>query len=158
MERMEGYGKELLHTKPVQEGDVILLHSVSGRNSVAIDMAMEAKEVGMTVISITNLNYSKQVTSRHSSGKRLFECSDVVIDNRGVIGDSSIKVEGFDQKIGPSSTVTGAFIIHSIVLSVVDLMLEKGMTPPIFKSANLDGGDQYNQAILTKYKERIHYM
>lgn len=74
---------------PLQAGDVVIVHSVSGRNTVPIDLALEAKNMGVKVIVITNLAYTELVTSRHSSGKKLKDCGDIVIDNCGEFEDSA---------------------------------------------------------------------
>ncbi len=158
MERLEGYGTALASTVNFQEGDVLILHSVSGRNPVIIDLAMKAKEEGVKILSLTNLTYSKSVNSRHSSNKRLFEVSDIVIDNHGDIGDACCEIEGIQQKVGPSSTVIGATILNTIIVEVCKKMVESGVKyPPIFYSANLDGGDQLNQELYEQYKDSIHY-
>ena len=65
MERLEGYGRALAATQPFTAGDVLILHSVSGRNPVIIDMALHAKEKGVKIIALTNLTYSKTVSIRH---------------------------------------------------------------------------------------------
>jgi len=158
MERLEGYGKALASTVNFKEGDVLILHSVSGRNPIIIDLAIEAKEKGVEILSITNLTYSKSITSRHSSGKRLFEVSDIVIDNHGDIGDGCCDIVGIEQKVGASSTVIGATILNTIIVEVCKKLIENGVEyPPIFYSANLDGGDQLNQELYEKYKDTIHY-
>lgn len=158
MERLEGYGSEVLKTVNVQEGDLLLIHSVSGRNAVAIDMALDAKAKGVKVIALTNLTYSSQVTARHSSNKRLFECADIVIDNCGDFEDSCIQLENFDQKVAPTSTVVGALIVNMLVVQVAEKLLELGIDPPIYHSANVDGGDAFNQLMFEKYKNQIHYL
>ena len=158
MERLEGYGQILLESKPVKGGDVLFIHSVSGRNPVAIDIAMAAKEKGMKVISLTNVTYSKSVSSRHSTGKRLFEVSDLVIDNFGEPGDAVVSIHSLTQKVGPTSTIIGSFVIHSIVLNMVELLEAANQEVPIFRSANLDGGDEYNSEMMDKYKSQIHYL
>ncbi|KGX86078.1 SIS domain-containing protein [Pontibacillus litoralis] len=158
VERLEGYGQILLHSKPVKAGDVIFIHSVSGRNPVAVDLAIEARQRGMKVVSLTNLTYSKSVTSRHSSGKRLFEVSDFVIDNFGEPGDAAVSIQSLSQKVAPTSTIIGSFVIHSIVLQIITHLEQSGSDVPIFRSANLDGGDDYNETMMSKYKEQIHYM
>lgn len=158
MERLDGYGVALASTVDFRSGDVLILHSVSGRNSVTIDLALEAKQKGVKIIALTNVSYSKSVTSRHNSGKRLFEVADIVIDNHGDIGDGSCEIKGIEQRVGPSSTVVGATILNTIIVEVTRRMVEKGIAyPPIFYSANLDGGDQLNQELFEKYKEAIHY-
>ncbi len=158
MERLEGYGQVLASSVDFQEGDVLILHSVSGRNPVTIDLAFAARKVGVKIIAITNKQYSSSTTSRHSTGKRLFEIADVVIDNHGDIGDATCSIEGVPQKIGPTSTVVGATILNAIVVEVCKQLVKQGVKyPPIYYSANLDGGDALNQSLFKKYQESIHY-
>ncbi|HBF39460.1 MAG TPA: hypothetical protein DDW50_19340 [Firmicutes bacterium] len=158
MERLEGFGGEIIRSSPVTAGDVILIHSVSGRNPVSIDAALEAKKRGAYVIVLTNLTYSKQVASRHASGKNLYQMADLVIDNCGDFEDSSIQIEGLTQKVAPTSTTIGAMIVNSIVVETVALLIDKGITPPVFHSANVDGGDEANKQIFEVFKDRIHYL
>jgi len=158
MERLPGYGTLLAEKTPFQSGDVLIAHSVSGRNTVMIDFVTAAKAKGVKVIAITNLTYSKSVESRHASGKRLFELADVTIDNHGVPGDASVSFDGLDQKVAPSSTVTGAAIANSLVVRTVERCLEKSIDPPIFYSANLDGGDAKNKKTFETYQTHIFYM
>jgi len=158
MERLDGFGNVILNGSAAKSGDTILLHSVSGRNTVSIDMAIAAKEKGMNVVVITNMAYTKQVTSRHPSGKNLYEFADIVIDNHGEFEDSSMLLDGMNQKIAPTSSVIGCMIVNMIVISTVDNLLKLGIEPPVFRSANVDGGDEANKVIFEKYKENIHYM
>jgi uncharacterized phosphosugar-binding protein len=158
MERLEGFGAEIIGSSPVATGDVILIHSVSGRNPASIDAALEAKKRGAYVIALTNLTYSKQVASRHSSGKNLYQVADLVIDNCGDFEDSSIPIAGLNQKVAPTSTAVGALIVNSILVETVALLVDKGLSPPVFHSANVDGGDEANRRIFEKFKDQIHYM
>lgn len=158
MERLEGYGTALASKIPFAEADALILHSVSGRNPVTIDLALAAKKKGVKIVALTNLEYSKQVSSRHSGGKRLFELADIVLDNHGDTGDACCSIEGIEQKVGPSSTVVGATILNTIVVEVTRKLIEQGIEhPPIFYSANLDGGDQLNQELFKKYEQVIQY-
>lgn len=158
MERLEGYGCVIAESINFKPQDILILHSVSGRNSVIIDFALSAKQKGVYVIALTNVVYSKSTTSRHSSGKRLFEVADLVIDNHGDIGDASCSIKGISQKVGPTSTVIGASILNAIIVEVCQKLVEKGIQyPPIFYSANLDGGDKLNEELFEQYKETIHY-
>jgi uncharacterized phosphosugar-binding protein len=157
-ERIERFGTEIIDQSPLSEGDVILIHSVSGRNPVVVDAAMEAKKKGAYVIGLTNMTYSTQVKSRHNTGKKLYDIADLVIDNCGDFEDSCMKIEGIDQKIAPTSTVAGAAIVNSIVVETSAILLSRGIEPPIFHSANVDGGDEFNKKIFEKYKDRIFYL
>ncbi len=159
MERLVGYGTILAKNRAdFKKGDAIIIHSVSGRNPVTLEIAQQAKDNGVTIIAITNVAYSKTVTSRHPSGKRLFEMADIVLDNHGDVGDACVKIEGLDQKVAPSSTVIGAILVNSIVAALAEKLVESGMKhPPIFYSANIDGGDQLNRKLFEEYKDSIHY-
>ncbi|MCO7124231.1 SIS domain-containing protein [Sporolactobacillus shoreicorticis] len=158
MERLSGFGKIIFSTLPASEGDTLLIHSVSGRNPVSIEMAIAAQEKGLNTVALTNLTYSKQVTSRHSSGKRLFEVCDLVIDNCGDFEDSSMQLAGLEQKVAPTSTAIGSLIANAIVLKTAEKLLDEGITPPVFHSSNVDGGDAFNTKIFKAYTEQIHYM
>ena len=158
LERVDGLGKIILQQNNLKEGDVLILHSVSGRNNVPVEMAMEARAIGVSTIAITNLAYSGSVTSRHPSGKRLFEACDLVIDNKGCVGDAAITLEGLPEKIGPTSTTVGAALVNALVIETVGGMIADGIFPPVFLSANLDGGDAHNKKIFEEYKDNIFYM
>ena len=158
MERLDGFGRIILNGSAAKKGDTILIHSVSGRNTVSIDMAIAAKDAGLNVVVITNMEYTSQVTSRHRSGKNLYEYADIVIDNHGEFEDSCMLLDGMNQKIAPTSSIVGCMIVNMIVVSTVDHLLKLGIEPPVFRSANVDGGDEANKAIFEKYSGSIHYM
>jgi Uncharacterized protein containing SIS (Sugar ISomerase) phosphosugar binding domain len=158
MEQLNGYGSVIASKVGFKKGDVLIVHSVSGRNPVGIEMAILAQSVGVEVIALTNLSYSKSVTSRHDTGKNLYEYSDIIIDNHGDIGDACVKLPGLEQQVGATSTVVGATVLNSIIVETTRTLIERGMKkPPIFYSANLDGGDELNQKLFAEYKDSIHY-
>ena len=97
-------------------------------------------------------------TSRHSSGKRLFECADLVLDNCGAVGDAAVSIEDFAERTGPTSTAVGAAILNAMVCAAVGEFKRRGVTPPVFVSANLEGGDAHNKTVMEQYKDQICYM
>lgn len=157
LERVDGIGKILLEQNGLAAGDVLIIHSVSGRNNVPVEMALEARAKGITTIAITNVAYSSSVSSRHPSKKRLFEVCDILIDNKGEVGDAAVSLKGLPERIGPTSTACGTALLNGIVIETVGQMLALGEVPPVFVSANLDGGDEHNKAIFEKYRDQIHY-
>ena len=158
MERLEGYGDNIASTVNFEEGDVLIVHSVSGRNPVTIEIAKAAKDAKATVIGITNLKYSKSVSSRHSSGKNMYEFCDVVLDNHGEIGDACVEIASAPQKVGPTSTVIGSTMLNAIIVEVARVIAEQNDGKiPFFASANMDGGDKFNNELFKEYKEQIHY-
>jgi uncharacterized phosphosugar-binding protein len=158
LERVVGLGTTLLKNSPAKKGDVLILASVSGRNAVVIDMAIAAREAGLTVIGITSLAYTSGVASRHPSGKKLADLCDVLIDNVAPYGDAAVELPGFSQKVGPLSSLTGIAIVNALVAEVVSQLVQRGIQPPVFMSANVDGGDAYNARHLAANRHRIHYM
>lgn len=157
-ERLEGQSKALLEESSAKDGDVILIHSVSGRNGGIVEMALEAKAMNMTVMGITNMAYSKKNTSRHSSGKRLFELCDICIDNGGEFGDGCVEIKGIHEKAGATSTVIGTSVANGISVRAAEILAERGIQPPVLHSANADGGDEINKRIFEEYKGCIHYL
>ena len=158
LERNEELGKIIIDQNGCRKGDLLIIHSVSGRNNVPVEMAIQAKKLGMRTICITNMDYSSQVSSRHSSGKKLFEVCDLTIDNCGEKGDAAIKLDGLPEKIGPTSTAVGVSLLNAIIIEAVEILINDGIVPPVFMSANIDGGDEHNAKIFSEYKDNIFYM
>lgn len=158
LERVTGLGTELLAATPAKEGDALLIASTSGRNAVAIDMAIAARDLGLSTIGLTSMAYTSGVSSRHVSGKKLFELVDIVIDNGAPYGDAAVKIEGFPQPVSPLSSATGITIVNAIVAETVARLVERGVEPPVFMSANLDEGEAYNARFLAENRDRIHYL
>ena len=154
-ERIEGLGNVVISHTPLGKGDVLFLISNSGRNCAIIDAALEAKKRGAITVAITSMNHTTNVTSRHSNGLNLYQVCDFVLDNGGVVGDASVQLEGLKQKIAPTSTVLDVTLVNLVLVNTSELLLKKGMTPPVFTSANTDEGDSANKSILETYKSRI---
>jgi len=143
----------ILKYNNLEEGDTIIMGSVSGRNPIPVELAIKARERGIRTVGITSITYSKAFPSRHPSGKRLFEVVDIAIDNCGVIGDAVLEVEGIDVNICPTSGITGIFILWLLMAEVIEILLSKGVRPHIYKSINFDDGREYNEKALAEYKK-----
>lgn len=154
-ERLEGLGNMVISHTPLGKGDVLFLISNSGRNCAIIDAALEAKKRGAITVAVTSMNHTTNVTSRHSNGLNLYQVCDYVLDNGGVVGDASVQLDGLKQKIAPTSSVIDITMINLVLVNTTELLLKKGMTPPVFTSANTDEGDSANKSILETYKPRI---
>jgi uncharacterized phosphosugar-binding protein len=158
IERVPNYGRVLVEASPLTHGDVLVIASTSGRNAVVIDAAAAALERRVKVIAITSMEYSRAVPSRHPTGKKLYELADLVIDNCAPEGDAAVEIEGFPQKTGPLSTLLGVAVVNTIVAETISRLVAQGVTPPVFISANLPGGDEHNQKLLEENKDRIFFM
>lgn len=154
-ERVEGYAETILASYNITSGAVVFVISNSGRNALPVETALWCKERGITTVAITSLAHSKSVASRHSSGKRLFEIADIVIDNCGVPGDAALEIEGLDGRVCATSGVAGMFIIESVIAQAIQDLVESGCRPPVYVSMNVDGGDEANAWLLEKYANRL---
>ncbi|WP_096186754.1 SIS domain-containing protein [Evansella halocellulosilytica] len=154
-ERKNDYAQTFIKKADIRREDIVFVISTSGRNPVPIDVAQYAKEQGAYVVGITSLEYSKSQPSRHKSGKHLFDSVDAVIDNLSVKGDAVLTHEQVDIPFTPSSTVIGVSILNGIIAEVIAMIAEKGGTPPILLSGNIDGADEHNKKLIDKYKPRI---
>jgi uncharacterized phosphosugar-binding protein len=155
LERVPGLAKLMLDGHDLQRGEVLMVISNSGINVVPIEVATEGKARGLTVIALTSLKHSQTVPARHPSGKRLFEIADIILDNCGEAGDGAVRYEKLRGRVAPTSFLAGSYIINSLVCRVVELFLAKGLTPPVYLSANVPGGDEHNGALEAKYRGRI---
>ena len=129
--------------------------SNSGRNAVPIDFARAAREHGHKVIVETCVAFSLSQPSRHSSGKRLLDYADVILDNCTPFADVVVKVEGMKPGLGSASGIAGSLLVHAVLVESAIQIRTKGMEPPVFMHGNLDGGMEYNQSLLDKYWWRI---
>lgn len=155
MERIEGISKVILDYYNPSSRDAIVIISNSGRNAAPVEMAMHAHDRGMPVIAITSLAHSQGTTSRHSSGKKLYELADIVIDNHCIKGDAMIRMEGLPMPVGAGSGIAGLFILHTIMVQTIQTLLDRGVKPPVFMSGNLDGSDLVNIPLRERYKGRV---
>ncbi|NLO83347.1 MAG: sugar isomerase domain-containing protein [Clostridiales bacterium] len=149
--KQEGFAKYVLTRSNVAAGDVLIIGSVSGKSAVVIDLALSAKEMGVKVIVLTSVTYSSSIKSEHSSGKRLFEVGDIVIDNCAPVGDAMLSVEGLDVNICPASGLSAAFIMWALTADLIEKMLKDGIVPSVYKSVNLPDGPEYNKGVNEAY-------
>lgn len=154
-ERIEGFSDQYLQTQNTAAEDTMIIVSIAGRNPSAVDMALEAKRIGMKVIALSSLDFAGGVSSRHSSGKLLKDVADSVIDIQAIKGDAVLEIEGMRNRFCGTSTILGMLVMQSIMARTVELLVEAGITPPLYVSANLDEGDQNNAALIEKYSPLV---
>lgn len=152
LERLPGLAEALLLDHRVEPGDVLVIASNSGANTVTVEMARLARERGVAVVAITSVRHATSALARRSSGPRLHELADVVIDNGAVPGDAAVSVPGVPHPMGPTSTVTGAAIVNAVAVETARLLVDRGVTPQVFVSANLAGGDDANETWVGKVR------
>jgi uncharacterized phosphosugar-binding protein len=158
IEQLPGYARALLDNSPVEAGDVLVVVSVSGRNAVPIEIAQLAGERGVTVIGVTSLAYSDAVESRHPSGAKMKDFCHVVIDNKVDKGDAILEHPAVAQRFCPGSGVTSTALLHALMAATIERLADRGIEPPVFLAANVDGGAEWNARLLAQNRERIFYL
>lgn len=157
LERVNGLAGAVLDTSPAQPGDLLIVISLSGRNSLPVEMAMNARALGLTVIGVTSLAYAEHTKSRHVSGTFLKDHCDLVVDSKIEIGDAEIRAEGVGAPFGPASTVVTSALMQAVVVSAVGALVERGIEPPMLRSGNVDGGHEWNGRVMSDYGDRIFF-
>lgn len=158
MERISGLAEAAIESAPVKEGDVMVVISTSGRNHVPLEMAMEAKKRGMTVIVLTSIAFSDGVPSRHPSGKMLKDVADCILDNGAPLGDACVEIPDFPAKAAPLSGILSATIMHALECAICEHLVSDGIRPPVFMSGNLDISEAHNARIAEENKDIITFL
>jgi uncharacterized phosphosugar-binding protein len=153
LENVQGFGPVLWRNFATSPDDVLLAISTSGCNAVTIDVALEAKELGMVVVAMTSLAHAAVSNSRHESGKKLHEIADLVLDQQAPAGDSAVWIEGLETPVSPVSSVTGCTIINLVKAEVARLLTEAGSPPKVLTAACHLGADRATQLFEETYDD-----
>ncbi|WP_406000122.1 SIS domain-containing protein [Streptomyces sp. NBC_00829] len=157
LERVDGLASAVLDCSPVRSGDVLVIISLSGRNALPVEMAMNARALGLTVIGVTSVAYAKDTTSRHVSGTFLKDHCDIVLDSKITVGDAELTHEGIEAPFAPASTVVTSALMQAMMAAAAERLVERGIEPPLLRSGNVDGGHEWNGRVMEEYGDRIFY-
>ncbi|ARH92744.1 MULTISPECIES: SIS domain-containing protein [Streptomyces] len=157
LERVDGLAAAVLDTSPLRPDDVLVIISLSGRNALPVEMAMNARALGIKVIGVTSVAYADATKSRHVSGSYLKDHCDLVLDSRIPVGDAELTLPGIDAPFAPASTVVTSAIMQAVVATAAGTLAERGIDPPLLRSGNVDGGHEWNARVMTDYADRIFY-
>jgi uncharacterized phosphosugar-binding protein len=155
LERTEGYAEKFLDHEPLNAGDAIVIFGHSGRNASGIDTALYAKRRGLTVIAITaRANLDKPAT--HSSGKRLADAADIVIDTGAPVEDAIVPIAGWSRPVAGSSTVLAMMMMHELIAKSAQKLADRGVELPVFASPTIAGVTlRETDLIYGLYRERM---
>ena len=158
LERVEGYGKEIMKGYDFDNRDIMWLFSHSGINNVNIDIALEARNKGMKVIVFGSAAAAKGKKTRHSCGKTIFDLADVVVDTCAPLEDASVPLKNHQDKIGPVSTMAFITCVWMTITTVAEILADRGVKLYIHPSHNVPGDTTAKLRLdeaLAEYKRRI---
>ena len=154
MEKLSGIAESVFERYCISQKDILFTVSTSGKNAVPCEMAQAASKNGIKNISVVSSAYFNDNTNT----KKLYECSDLYIDNCVPHGDAVMDITGSEVKMGSVSTAASSFILNAILLEAAEIAAKNGAEVPIYKSGNVEGGAEYNKALIKKYTPRIKHL
>ncbi|MFI6206939.1 SIS domain-containing protein [Streptomyces sp. NPDC051041] len=157
LERVDGLASAVLDNSPLRAGDALVIISLSGRNALPVEMALNARALGVKVIGVTSLAYATQTESRHTSGTFLKDHCDVVLDSKIAVGDAELTLDTVPAPFAPASTVVTTALLQAVLATATAALAGRGVEPPLLRSGNVDGGHDWNGRVLEQYRDRIFY-
>lgn len=159
LERTVNYGSAIMKYYDLKSDDVLIIFHNIGINPATIDAAEEAKKQNVKIIAVSSSAWQNEMPEdhfiRHPNKKNLFDYADVCIEDFNPVGDAVVTVPGLETPIAPVSNIIDFYIAHLLEIKTVKQCIDRGITPPVWSSANTPGGDEKNAAYLEKYKPRI---
>jgi uncharacterized phosphosugar-binding protein len=153
IERVEGLAEQIFASYDLGPPDAMLVFSAGGLTAVPIEMAMGARERGLPVVAVTSVAHASGGTPSHSSGTRLIDHADVVVDLCTPPGDALIQVDGVDTPVSPGSSVAAVAIANEIKARTAAALAEQGLLPPVITSAALVGPERSAELFDAAYAE-----
>lgn len=158
LERYEGYAERILDGYRFGPHDAIIVISTSGIRPVVVEMAQHAHRRNLPVIAILSVEHCRNATPAHSSGEKLIDVADIVIDNCCPPGDCIVELEGLEWRTGPLSTVSGAMIINMLRCETAELLLRAGYKPTMLPSHQLTSNratEEQTERYYTDYRRSL---
>jgi len=156
IERVEGLAEVILSNFNFGDDDIMVVFSSSGRSAVPIEMASGSRDRGLRVVAVTSVAESMARPSGHTSGKRLLDHADLVIDIGTPPGDALVTLEGLETPIGPGSTLANAAVVNELKVRVAELLLARGTTPVVLTSSSLVGPERSEELFDLAYADHSH--
>lgn len=155
LERREGYAAVIFENEPIRRGDVMLVFSHGGLNAAGIEVLLESKKRGLATVAITSMDNYRKREATHSSGKKLADVADYVIDNCVPAEDALVGIDGWKAPVAAGSTVSTITIAMAIIAQVAADLAEQGKNPPVFVSPNVAGIPPDNNNRVYEEYERL---
>jgi len=141
LEHVEGFGQVILRNFVFSKPDCFLLFSNSGINEVVVDVAIEAKRQNLPVIAVVSVEHCNASAALHSSGKKLTDLADIVIDNCAPAGDALVRVPNLEDPVGPGSTIGAAAVTNALKCRIAEKLSALGKPPLVLTSSYFIGSE-----------------
>jgi uncharacterized phosphosugar-binding protein len=153
IERVPGLAAEILRNFELRPTDAMILFSATGRNAVPVEMGLIAKEAGLPLICVTSGTEAKNVPPSHSSGQNLHTLADVVLDICTPLGDAVSLVPGWDNKVGPLSTISYVALVNWLKVKTAEKLAARNITLPVLTGPQIVGQEESERLFQMAYDE-----
>jgi uncharacterized phosphosugar-binding protein len=155
LEQQEGYARIVLSSYGLESRDSILIFSHGGLNAAPVEIAIEARKKGLTVVSISSLQNYRQAQATHSSGKKLPDLAEIAIDNCVPPEDALVGTDSIPEKFAAGSTAASVSIAMALVAEVGVRLVKNGVRPATFVSPNAGLAPGHNEKVFQEYMHRV---
>lgn len=164
LEKVDGYGEELLKSFKFGPHDAFMLISTSGIRPLVVEMALGVKERGLPLVAMCSVDHGKNARAAHGSGKKLMDVADVILDNHCPSGDCITEIEGLSWRTGPTSTVTGGMIMNMLRCATAEKLIVRGHDPVMLPShqhvgtPTADAAEKQLEAYYEAYRKSLGHL
>jgi uncharacterized phosphosugar-binding protein len=153
IERVEGLADVILENFELHPPDAMVVFSASGLSAAPIEMARGARARGLPVVAVTSREQSLAAEPRHSSGTRLLDHADVVLDLCTPAADALVELDGLSTPVGPGSTLAAVALVNELKVRTAELLAARGALPPVLASAGVVGTQESKRLFDAAYAE-----
>jgi uncharacterized phosphosugar-binding protein len=124
-------------------GDVVIVGTNAGTDAGTVQVAVAARDAGLTVIGLTSVAYERHpdVVVEHPSGAKLVDLADILIDIGGDAGDAVLDIAGLEERFGPTSGAVLVALAWAILAGAAERLAAAGSPPIVYRSVQLPGGE-----------------
>ena len=153
LENVSGLAERILRNFNLSEKDSALVISSSGCNVVPIEIAQQFQKRRVKVVALISRRHSEASRSRHSSGQKLHDFADLVLDTGAPAGDAMVGIPGLETPVAPGSTVGGCLIVNAIKAEVATKLTQAGQPPRVLTAPALIGAEKSAALFESAYDE-----
>jgi uncharacterized phosphosugar-binding protein len=156
LERQEGYMDHFLRHTTWHPRDVLIVISHGGQNAAPVEVAAAAKKSGLYVAALTSRQNHQDRPATHSSGQKIGDIADILLDNGVASEDAAIPIVGVSGKVAGLSTLSAIALIQAVVAETAEILAQRDYFVKPFASPNADGVEAgRNDRVYVDFRQRL---
>src|SRR6266540_2286399 len=151
LERTRGLAALLAGHAAAEPGELGFVFSSSGANPVPVELAQCLRRAGAVVVAVTSLPHLRQAPAR--AGVKLDEVADYLVDILVPPGDACYRRGAVAT--APLSSLASVYVWNLLLARLLDRAVTAGVELPLWRSANVPGGEAHNAALADRFRTRV---